>query len=67
MNRGDVIVVRTPGAGGFGPAGERNPEDVLRDVREGKVSPERARETYGVEIEERDGFYYAAAGYKTAD
>ncbi|WP_294145470.1 hydantoinase B/oxoprolinase family protein [uncultured Clostridium sp.] len=67
VNCGDVIVVRTPGAGGFGPAGERNREAVLRDVREGKVSPERARETYGVEIEERDGFYYAADGSTTAD
>ena len=37
-------------------------EDVLRDVREGRVSPEQAWKVYGVEVEERDGFYYAADG-----
>ena len=37
-------------AGGYGPPGERDPELVRRDVREGKVSAERAREVYGVAI-----------------
>ena len=40
---GDVISVRTCGGGGYGPPEEREPERVLRDVLEGKVSAERAR------------------------
>jgi N-methylhydantoinase B len=50
---GDVISVRTCGGGGYGPAAERDPEAVLRDVREGKVAARRAREEYGVAIEGR--------------
>jgi N-methylhydantoinase B len=46
---GTVLSVRTPGGGGYGPAGERDPEAVRRDVRAGKVSPDRARAVYGVE------------------
>ncbi len=43
-----VISYRTPGGGGYGSALERDPERVLRDVTQGKVTPERARDTYGV-------------------
>jgi N-methylhydantoinase B len=50
LEAGDVISVRTCGGGGYGPPGERDPELVRRDVREGKVSPERARDVYGVAI-----------------
>ena len=49
---GDVISYRTCGGGGYGPPGERDPELVLRDVREGKVSIERARAVYGVVVED---------------
>jgi N-methylhydantoinase B len=47
---GDVISYRTCGGGGYGPAEERDPALVLRDVREGKVSLARAREIYKVAI-----------------
>jgi N-methylhydantoinase B len=50
---GDVISVRTCGGGGYGPPAERDPERVLRDVLQGKVSAERAREIYKVAIAER--------------
>jgi N-methylhydantoinase B len=40
----------TPGAGGYGPAVEREPELVARDVRDGKVSVARAREIYRVAV-----------------
>ena len=43
---GDTISYRT-GGGGYGPPEERDPERFARDVREGKVSAERAREVYG--------------------
>jgi N-methylhydantoinase B len=48
LEAGDVISVRTCGGGGYGPPEERDPELVRRDVREGKVSAERARDVYGV-------------------
>jgi N-methylhydantoinase B len=50
---GDVISVRTCGGGGYGPPEERDPERVLGDVLEGKVSAERARAIYKVAIADR--------------
>src|SRR5262249_39618552 len=49
LRAGDRVSDRTCGGGGYGPPGERDPELVRRDVREGKVSAERARRIYGVE------------------
>lgn len=50
---GDRVRMRFPGGGGFGAPFARDPELVLADVRRGLVSPERAREDYGVAL--RDG------------
>jgi N-methylhydantoinase B len=50
---GDVISVRTCGGGGYGAAEEREPDRVLRDVLQGKVSVERAREIYKVAVADR--------------
>jgi N-methylhydantoinase B len=44
---GDQLVVRTSGGGGFGDPRTRDPELVARDLREGKVTHERARQIYG--------------------
>ena len=46
MQAGDVVSYRTCGGGGYGPPAERDRDAVSRDVREGKVSLERAREVY---------------------
>jgi N-methylhydantoinase B len=46
VQAGDTISYRTCGGGGYGPAVERDRALVARDVREGKVSVERAREVY---------------------
>ena len=51
LRPGQVISYRTCGGGGYGYPFERDPELVLRDVREGKVSPERARSVYGVVVD----------------
>ena len=51
LKPGDVVSYRTCGGGGYGPPGERDPQQVLRDVREGKVSLERARTVYRVAID----------------
>jgi N-methylhydantoinase B len=48
---GDTVSYRTCGGGGYGPPEERNPEFVLRDVVEGKVSVERARDVYRVAVD----------------
>ena len=49
--QGEMVRIETCGGGGYGPARERDPQLVLRDVREGKVSASRAREQYRVEID----------------
>lgn len=48
---GEHVRVETCGGGGYGPPWERDPELVLRDVREEKISPARARDAYGVSVD----------------
>ena len=43
------VTVRAPGGGGWGDPRKRNRAAVLRDVRDGIVSAEAAREIYGVD------------------
>jgi N-methylhydantoinase B/oxoprolinase/acetone carboxylase alpha subunit len=50
MKNGDTIQVTCAGAGGWGNPLERDVERVLDDVRNEKVSVQRARETYGVVV-----------------
>jgi N-methylhydantoinase B len=50
LEAGDVVSCRTCGGGGYGPAADRDPEQVARDVREGKVSADRARDVYRVAL-----------------
>src|SRR5207237_9686016 len=45
---GQVVRVVTTGGGGWGDPLEREPDLVLRDVTEGKVSLAAARDEYGV-------------------
>jgi len=53
LRRGDIVTYCTPGGGGFGPAHERPPDEVLADVRSGWISPESARRDYGVAVTQR--------------
>jgi N-methylhydantoinase B len=48
LEPGETIVARCCGGGGYGDPHDRAPESVRADVAEGWVSPERAREVYGV-------------------
>jgi N-methylhydantoinase B len=50
LKEGDVFRVETPGGGGFGQPFARDPARVLRDVREGYVTPEKAAEQFGVVV-----------------
>jgi N-methylhydantoinase B len=51
LHEGDEVILSSAGGGGYGPARERPWEQVREDVREGFVSPEAARELYGLEGE----------------
>ena len=46
-----MIRVFTGSGGGYGDPRERNPELVRADVRNGLLSPRRARDVYGVDTE----------------
>ena len=48
---GEIVSFQTCGGGGWGPPEERDPALVLRDVREAKVSLERARTAYKVAVD----------------
>jgi N-methylhydantoinase B len=50
VRAGQVIRIRTTGGGGWGDPLDRAVEDVVRDVRWGKVSVDGAREDYGVVV-----------------
>jgi N-methylhydantoinase B len=52
---GQVVRVVTTGGGGWGDPLEREPDLVLRDVLDGKVSLEAARDDYGVTFKATDG------------
>lgn len=47
---GETLVSIACGGGGYGNATERDPKRVLNDVKEGLVSPKRAREVYRVAV-----------------
>ena len=65
LKKGDIIRVTTPGAGGYGDPFRRNPELVLKDVVESKVSPQAAKKEYGVAIV-FDGVHYSVDETATA-
>jgi N-methylhydantoinase B len=52
LETGDAVTINTPGAGGWGEPLMRDPRKVWWDVTEGFISPERAREAYGVIVED---------------
>ena len=51
LKKGDVISIRTPGSGGFGNPLQRNPQDVLEDFVEEKISRQAAQDFYKVVID----------------
>ena len=51
LNQKDVVSYRTCGGGGYGSPQDRDPLDVLSDVRDARISVERARSVYGVAID----------------
>lgn len=55
LNRGDIVSIQTPGSGGYGNPYERSAESVVLDIVEGKVTKEKATESYGVVVKEIGG------------
>ncbi|QBF33961.1 hydantoinase B/oxoprolinase family protein [Thalassococcus sp. S3] len=52
LAKGQRVRLETPGGGGYGPPGERDPAKVAEDVADGLISAEDAREIYGVVLRE---------------
>lgn len=48
LSTGEVMDIRTAGAGGYGPPSERGAELVTADVRDGRILPETAAAHHGV-------------------
>lgn len=44
------LILETPGGGGFGPPQERDPKKISRDLAEGTISPETAKQHYAIDL-----------------
>ncbi len=53
LEPGEVMSIQSGGGGGFGDVALRDPAQVRADVEAGRVSPERARDVYGLERSDR--------------
>jgi N-methylhydantoinase B len=47
LNDGESIISETPGGGGYGPPSMRLQSAIAKDLEQGWISPDRAREVYG--------------------
>jgi len=50
VHKGDRVLIRCAGSGGYGDPLDREPERVLKDVIDGYISAQAARELYGIVI-----------------
>lgn len=53
VRQGDQVILATPAGGGFGDPFLRDPRAVQRDVIDGYVSVQRAKEAYGVVVDDK--------------
>lgn len=54
LEQGDEVLLQSPGGGGFGRPQDRAVERLLRDLKEGFVSPEAAWTRYGMDLSSMD-------------
>ena len=54
IKRGQHLKIMTPGGGGFGDPGQRDRAALRRDFLDGKVSAEKIKQDYGVDIRAED-------------
>jgi len=52
LQPGDVVTMDAAGGGGYGPPQKRDPEALLGDLEAGKVTPDGAKEDYGMEAQQ---------------
>ncbi|MBT2512378.1 hydantoinase B/oxoprolinase family protein [Arthrobacter sp. ISL-30] len=52
LQPGDRVAIETAGAGAYGPTSKRTPEEVARDLAEGKISEATARRFYPQQTEQ---------------
>ncbi|MBS1880458.1 MAG: hydantoinase B/oxoprolinase family protein, partial [Actinobacteria bacterium] len=55
LHAGEVIRIEATSGGGYGNPLRRDPAAVVRDIRDGLVSPESARRDYGVVVDPASG------------
>jgi N-methylhydantoinase B/oxoprolinase/acetone carboxylase alpha subunit len=55
VKRGETVIVRMPGGGGWGDPRERDRESVREDLADEIISLEAAVETYGLDARDADG------------
>ena len=55
IEKDDVLMMETPGGGGYGNPYDRDPALVAQDLMEGKIDPEVAREVYLVGCDPETG------------
>lgn len=48
LYKGDRVIVKTPGGGGYGPLKERSREQITEDIINGRISKEVAAKVYGM-------------------
>ncbi len=60
LRQGDVVSLRSSGGGGWGDPLDREPEEVLADVRDGYLTPAAAKRDYGVVVAAASGQVEAA-------
>ena len=53
LRKNDRLIIETAGGGGYGAPSSRPREQVLADIRDGKISEETAEETYGLKHSDR--------------
>ncbi|MDP2707206.1 MAG: hydantoinase B/oxoprolinase family protein, partial [Burkholderiales bacterium] len=54
IKRGQHLRIMTPGGGGFGDPGQRDRAALKRDFLDGKVTAEKIKQDYGVDIRAED-------------
>ncbi len=64
LGKGDILRSEMPGSGGYGDPHARDAESVAEDVRQGKMTAERARDAYGVAVDPETFAIDAAATAK---
>jgi N-methylhydantoinase B len=50
LRKGEIVEIITPGAGGYGPPRERDPDLVRRDLAEGRIDTITAHAVYGARL-----------------